>query len=95
MRVAKSAFCRHCDRARVSRLALTCGLHYPHDCKYPKELAEKISNLLPKNAGRKSAELVIAALASLFDILLANNTVAIIFSGSIAKELAKKMMIYI
>jgi len=56
----------------------------------PKELAEKISNLLPKNAGRKSAELVIAALASLFDILLANNTVAIIFSGSIAKELAKK-----
>ena len=56
----------------------------------PKELAEKISNLLPKNAGKRSAELVIAALASLFDILLANNTIAIIFSGSIAKELAKK-----
>ena len=56
----------------------------------PKELAEKISNLLPKNAGKRSAELVIAALASLFDILLANNTITIIFSGSIAKELAKK-----
>ena len=55
----------------------------------PKELAEKIANLLPKNAGKRSAELVIAALASLFDILLANNTIAIIFSGSIAKELAK------
>ncbi len=55
-----------------------------------KELAKKISNLLPKNAGKRSAELAIAALVSLFDILLANNTVAIIFSGEMAKELAKK-----
>ena len=58
-----------------------------------KEFAEKLSNLLPKNAGKKSAELLIAVLVSLFDILLANNTVAIIFSGEIAKEIAVKYQI--
>jgi len=58
-----------------------------------KEFAEKISKLLPKNAGRKSAELLISLLVSLFDILLANNVVAIIFSGEIAKEIAAKYRI--
>ncbi len=55
-----------------------------------KEFAEKITKLLPKNAGRKSAELLISLLVSLFDILLANNVVAIIFSGEIVKEIAAK-----
>ena len=58
-----------------------------------KEFAEKISKLLPKNAGKKSAELLISALVALFDILLANNVVAIIFSGEIAKEIATKYKI--
>lgn len=58
-----------------------------------KEFADKITKLLPKNAGRKSAELLISLLVSLFDILLANNVVAIIFSGEIAKEVAAKYRI--
>ena len=58
-----------------------------------KEFAERITKLLPKNAGRKSAELLISLLVSLFDILLANNVVAIIFSGEIAKEIATKYRI--
>ena len=74
------------DMNEIMLLSILIGGLSNHN---PKELAEKIANLLPKNAGKHSAELVIAALASLFDILLANNTIAIIFSGSIAKELAK------
>ncbi|CAN0601293.1 unnamed protein product, partial [Ectocarpus sp. 12 AP-2014] len=58
-----------------------------------KELAQNIAKLLPKNAGKKAAELLISLLVSLFDILLANNVVAIIFSGEIAKELAEKYKI--
>ena len=58
-----------------------------------KDFAHDISKLLPKNAGKKSAELLISLLVSLFDILLANNVVAIIFSGEIAKELAEKYKI--
>lgn len=54
-----------------------------------KQLAEKIGLYLPA-AGKKSAQLVIAAVVSLFDILLANNVVAIIFSGEIAKSIARK-----
>lgn len=40
--------------------------------------------------GRKSAEVGIAALISLIDVATANNTVAIIISGSIAKEISKE-----
>lgn len=58
-----------------------------------KELAQDISKLLPQNAGKRAAELLISLLVSLFDILLANNVVAIIFSGEIAKELAEKYKI--
>ena len=36
------------------------------------------------------AQLVIAKMASIFDILLANNTIAIIFCGNIAKDIAKR-----
>lgn len=55
-----------------------------------QELAEKISELLPLNAAKKSAALVIAASVSLFNILLANNVIAIIFSGETAKAIAQK-----
>ena len=58
-----------------------------------KEFAKKISGLLPKKAGKKAAELLIAALVSLFDLLLANNTLAIIFSGEIAREISAKYKI--
>lgn len=58
-----------------------------------QEFAEKISQLLPKKAGKKAAETLISVLVALFDILLANNVVAIIFSGEIAKEIAAKYKI--
>jgi Na+/H+ antiporter NhaC len=58
-----------------------------------EEMAKNISKFLPKNAGKKTAQLFIAFLVSLFDILLANNVVAIIFSGDIARALAEKYKI--
>lgn len=36
------------------------------------------------------AQILIAKIVSFFDILLANNTIAIIFSGEIARDIAKK-----
>jgi Na+/H+ antiporter NhaC len=40
--------------------------------------------------GRKSAEIGIATLVSLIDAAVANNTVAIIINGPIAKEICEK-----
>lgn len=40
--------------------------------------------------GKKSAELAIAALVSLTDLAIANNTVAIILTGPLAKELSEE-----
>ncbi len=55
------------------------------------ELANKLSSWISKkNAGPKLTQLIIAKLVSIFDILLAYNTIAIIFTGEIARELAKK-----
>lgn len=42
---------------------------------------------------KRSAQLVIGALVSVFDVLIANNTVAIIFSGEMAKTIAHKYRI--
>lgn len=54
-------------------------------------LANSISNWIKdKNASSKVVQLVIAKLVSVFDILLANNTIAIIFTGEIARELSKR-----
>ena len=63
-----------------------------------KEFIQKIIQGLcswidKKNVGVRSIQLLIAKIVSLFDILLANNTIAIIFSGEIARELAKKYKI--
>ena len=58
---------------------------------FTKETADKLSAWISKrNAGDRVSQLIIAKLVSLFDILLANNTIAIIFSGEIAREIAKK-----
>lgn len=43
--------------------------------------------------GRKSAEVGIAALVSLTDIAIANNTVSIIINGPIAKEISNKFKV--
>lgn len=42
---------------------------------------------------KRSAQLVIGALVSVLDVLIANNTVAIIFSGEMAKTIANKYRI--
>jgi Na+/H+ antiporter NhaC len=42
------------------------------------------------NGGQKMAQLFIAKIVTIFDLLLANNTIAIIFSGEIAREISKK-----
>ena len=59
--------------------------------EFAKKITEDLSNWLSrKKSGQTMAQLAIAKLAFMFDILLANNTIAIIFSGEIAREIAKK-----
>ncbi len=56
-----------------------------------QEIANSLSNWISRqNAGPKITQLLIAKLVSIFDILLANNTIAIIFTGEIAREISKK-----
>ena len=59
--------------------------------KGSKELANYLSNwITARHGGKKMAQLFIAKVVSIFDLLLANNTIAIIFSGEIARDIAKK-----
>jgi Na+/H+ antiporter NhaC len=59
--------------------------------EFSNELVKRLSAWITRrDAGARSAQLMIAALVSLFDLLLANNTIAIIFSGEIAREIAKR-----
>ncbi len=52
-----------------------------------------LKKLSPWAKGKRSAELVIAACVSIADICIANNTVAILFSGPVAKKLATQFHI--
>lgn len=54
-----------------------------------KDLAHTLSAWISKTGGVRMAQLVIAKIVSGFDILLANNTVAIIFSGEMARVIDK------
>ena len=59
--------------------------------QFTKEIVSRLSSLIErKNIGPRFTQLLIAKLVSIFDILLANNTIAIIFTGEIARELSKK-----
>lgn len=59
--------------------------------EFAKEVVTRLSILVErKNIGPKFTQLLIAKLVSVFDILLANNTIAIIFTGEIARGLSKK-----
>ncbi len=59
--------------------------------EFTKEVVHKLSAFIDrKNIGPKCTQLLIAKLVSIFDVLLANNTIAIIFTGEIARELSKK-----
>lgn len=49
-----------------------------------------LKKLLPFARGKRSAEAVIATSVSLADICVANNTVAIVFTGPVAKRIAKE-----
>lgn len=51
-------------------------------------LRERIQALAAHNAGRRSGETGIAGLVAATNLFVANNTVAIIISGSVAKDLA-------
>lgn len=60
-----------------------------------KEFTQHLTNIISawifkRKAGQKTAQLLIAGLVSIFDLLLANNTIAIIVSGEVAREIAKK-----
>lgn len=52
-----------------------------------------ISIIQEKNNSRKIAQYIIAAVVSFFDILFANNTIAIIFSGNLGYTISQKYKI--
>lgn len=57
-------------------------------------LAAYLGQWITKMGGtKKAAQLMIASIVSVFDLLFANNTVAIIFSGEIARDIAKRYQI--
>ena len=58
------------------------GLHW---------LAGRISRLARGSTGRRTGEWCIAALASLTDVFTANNTVAILISGGVARDIAERI----
>ncbi len=53
-------------------------------------LAARIARLAGGSAGRRSGELSIAAVSTLTDVFTANNTVALLISGSTAREIAER-----
>jgi Na+/H+ antiporter NhaC len=55
-----------------------------------KELTKKLADWIARHGGKRMAQFVIAKIVSIFDVLLANNVVAIIFSGEIARNIADK-----
>lgn len=56
-----------------------------------RQLTVRLSEWISKVGGQqKTAQLVIAAIVCVFDLLLANNTVAIVFSGDIARDISKR-----
>ncbi|WAC64508.1 Na+/H+ antiporter NhaC family protein [Pseudoxanthomonas sp. SL93] len=57
------------------------GLHW---------LAGQISRIARGNTGRRAGEWCIAALAALTDVFTANNTVAILISGGVARDIAER-----
>jgi Na+/H+ antiporter NhaC len=53
-------------------------------------LAAQISRIARGNTGRRTGEWSLAALASVTDVFTANNTVAILISGSVARDIAER-----
>lgn len=58
---------------------------------FAKDMASYLSAWITKRkAGARAAQLMIAKIVSIFDVMLANNTIAIILSGKIAKSIAQQ-----
>ena len=53
-------------------------------------LAQAISKLARGNDGRRTGEWSVAALAAVTDVFTANNTVAILISGGVARDIAQR-----
>ena len=53
-------------------------------------LAKILGEWVSRRGGIKVAQLLIAKIVSIFDILLANNVIAVIFSGEIARNISKR-----
>lgn len=53
-------------------------------------LAAQISRIARGNTGRRTGEWSVAALAAVTDVFTANNTVAILISGSVARDIAER-----
>jgi Na+/H+ antiporter NhaC len=54
-----------------------------------EQLVASLERFVYRAGGTKVAQLMIAGIVSVFDILLANNTVAIVFSGPLARRIAQ------
>lgn len=93
-----SLFCLAQDSARgfssmheIMVLSLLVGGLSGLTSKGFRDLTERLIVFISGFRGtQKVAQYVIAGLVSVFDILLANNTVAIVFSGDVARTIAKR-----
>lgn len=56
-------------------------------------LFSKIEKIIRKTGTNRRAEFLLAGLVSVFDILTANNTLAIVLSGNIARNIAQKFSV--
>ncbi len=54
------------------------------------KLAKNLGEWVSKKGSIKLAQFMIAKIVSIFDVLLANNVIAVIFSGELAKNVAKR-----
>lgn len=81
------------DMHEIMLLSLMVGGLSGFASRGSKELSIYLSDTISRYGNVRLAQLFIAKIVSIFDILLANNTIAIIFSGEIARDIAKRYKI--
>jgi len=81
------------DMHEIMLLSLMVGGLSGFASRGSKELSIYLSDAISRYGNVRLAQLFIAKIVSIFDILLANNTIAIIFSGEIARDIAKRYKI--
>jgi Na+/H+ antiporter NhaC len=87
---SKSIVAGFSDMHEIMLLSLMVGGLSGFASRGSKELSIYLSDTISKYGNVRLAQLFIAKIVSIFDILLANNTIAIIFSGEIARDIAKR-----